>query len=65
MAIKRKSEYLHIRVPPGLREQFAVICEDKGLTLSEGIRRFMQHQVDLAQSQSRYRNVAQRVEKIE
>jgi antitoxin component of RelBE/YafQ-DinJ toxin-antitoxin module len=45
VAIKVKTHLLQVRTDKELLDSFKVICEERGFTVSEGIRRFMQHQV--------------------
>ena len=45
MAIKVKNHLLQVRTDKDLVDKFRAICEDRGFSVSEGIRRFMEHQV--------------------
>lgn len=48
MALKPKTGSLRIRIDPDLLELFRVLCERRGMTVSEGVRRFMEDKVGLA-----------------
>jgi len=45
MALKPKTASLRIRIDPELLERYRVICEKRDWTVSDGIRRHMQHVV--------------------
>jgi len=47
MALKPKTGSLRIRIDPELLERYRVVCENRGWTVSEGIRRHMQDVVGL------------------
>lgn len=50
MALKVKSALLQVRLDPDLLARFREIYEGRGFTVSEAVRRFMEHQVKQADS---------------
>lgn len=48
MALKPKSGSLRIRIDPELLEAFRSICARRGMTVSDGLRRFMEDRVGMA-----------------
>lgn len=41
----KKSETIEVRVPHGAKTAFAAHCRDKGLTVSEALRGFMEREI--------------------
>lgn len=58
MELKPKSGSLRIRIDPELLEAFRVICATRGITVSDGLRRFMQDRVGTAYQSAREPQVA-------
>lgn len=49
MALKEKSAVFQVRIDPDLHARFKIACEDRDMTVSEMVRRFIVHQVELAE----------------
>jgi hypothetical protein len=58
MALKPKSGSVRIRIDPELLEAFRVICARRGMTVSDGLRRFMEDRVGTAYQSARESQVA-------